>query len=290
MTGAAGFLGRAVVRRLRAAGLRVVASDLRASSGIVAANLEDPRAAARLVRRVRPGTVVHLAGCAAPRGAAPPEAYHRANAHATLVLLRALAARPPRRFVLASTAEAYGRGRPPFREGDALLPESPYAVSKALAEAFTRAAAAWGIRSVVLRFALLYGEGDDPRRWMAGLLRALRGGPPFRMTRGLQRRDFLHVEDAAAAVVRAARRAGIDGETFNVGSGRSERLRDVARIAARIAGAPLARRVRLGALPTRPGEIVAYRLSVSAARRRLGWRAEISLEEGIRRTLGAEGS
>ncbi len=105
------------------------------------------------------------------------------------------------------------------------------------------------------------------------------------MTGGEQRRDFLHVGDAAAAVASllSRRTAGV----WNLASGESPSVREAAELAAGIAGRPGL--LRVGALPYRPGEVFDYRLDASALRRALDWRPRITLAAGLERLWKEQG-
>ena len=228
--------------------------------------------------------VFHLAG---GRRAEPAEALEgnlEANVDTTLGLIEAFRQRPPQAFVLASTGEVYGRQAAPFREDAPALPETPYAVSKAMAEiaglaAFRRS----GFPFVIARLAVVYGPEQPATMFVPQLAEAIARGEAFAMTGGEQVRDLVYVEDAVRALALLARCEQAAGQVVNVGSGRGAPLREVAETALRVAGRSIP--LRLGELPYRPGEIMDYRLSMDRLAGLTGWSPGVSLEDGLRRTI-----
>lgn len=186
LTGASGFVGRAVAARLAAEGLRPRLLLRRPdpalealAEGVVRGDLRDPAALAALVEGAE--TVVHLGGLVA---AVRPEAFHAVNAEATGRLAQAAAEAGVRRFLLVSSLAAREPG------------VSPYAASKRAAEALL-AEAAPGLARCVLRPPGVYGPGDRAtlpifRQLSAGLV-AMPAVPGARFS-------LLFVEDLAAAV------------------------------------------------------------------------------------------
>jgi nucleoside-diphosphate-sugar epimerase len=112
---------------------------------------------------------------------------------------------------------------------------------------------------------------------LGALLGSLRRREPFAMTWGEQRRDFLHVEDAAEAAARVLEQR--EEGTWNLASGESLTVRQAAELGAAIAGRPDL--LRLGALPYRAREVFDARLDSSAVRAALGWRPRVTLRAGL---------
>lgn len=245
VTGATGFLGGTVARRLARHGEAVLATGRRpdalaalARDGLAAraARLEDPgdvaalfEAAARVAAEGRaPGgpshgsavrRVVHCAALSAPWG--PRAAFEAANVTATRNLVRAALAADVERFVHVSTPALYfdGSDRRDVRE-DAPLPPpvNHYTRTKLAAEHVVDSGVAAGLRAVTLRPRALFGPGDTtifPR-----LLRALERGRLPIIGDGANRVDLTYVENAALAVERALRASdGAVGRKYNVTNG-----------------------------------------------------------------------
>jgi nucleoside-diphosphate-sugar epimerase len=113
-------------------------------------------------------------------------------------------------------------------------------------------------------------------------MEAARSGSALPMTKGEQTREFTYVTDVAEAFAVAATHPAAVGEVFNVDRGEDYALRDVVGLVARVTGLPV--RAGFGAIPYRPGETMRFVGDPSKARERLGWKARIGLEEGVRRT------
>jgi nucleoside-diphosphate-sugar epimerase len=207
------------------------------------------------------------------------EAAHVAAPLAALARVRAGG-----RFVYLGSGEVYGPAQVPFRETQAPDPRSGYALAKLRGEnALASAAAAADVTLIVLRLAVVYGPGQAGTMLLPSLLAALRAGRRVPMTRGEQTRDFVHVDDVAAAV-RAALAEGAHGGLYNVGSGAETRVADAALALARLVGGEAAvALVGLGELPYREGEQMRYLLDGGRARAALGFVPHVALADGLAR-------
>ena len=193
-------------------------------------------------------------------------------------------------MIVASSDKAYGRQpQLPYTERQPLIPTFPYDVSKAAADLIARSYwHTYGLPVAVTRFANLYGGGDTNRSRLVpeAIGAALARRPPVIRSDGSPERDFLYVEDAAAAYV-AIWRALLDGrgagEAFNAGSGRPHRVGDVVDLICRLAGDIVAPEIRGTGVP--PGEIDRQWVDASKLRELTGWQPAVGLEEGLRRTI-----
>jgi nucleoside-diphosphate-sugar epimerase len=126
-----------------------------------------------------------------------------------------------------------------------------------------------------------YGPYEDPRRLLPSVVRALARGDPAPMTGGEQIRDYMHVEDVAAAVWAVARSQHVGA--INIASGTPTTVRVLAETAAQL----LDRREGLcvGALPYRPGEPMVIQASAQRLREEIGWRPRYDLARGLAETV-----
>ncbi len=295
ITGAEGFIGSHLTRRLAGEGARVSAlvrpgADLSRLAGLkdkIEIHPLDIRKAeplARMAESSRPRLIFHLAAVTDPSRS--PEGFDRClavNFTGTLNLLRALENIEYDRLIAACTAEVYGRNPAPFREDMLPDPVSPYSLSKAAATLLCRNwAAAYGCPVTVLRLFLVYGPGQGKEHFLPQLIESALAEKPFRMTPGEQTREYTYISDAVEGFIRAARR-GPAGEVVNLGSGEEISLRELVELVGKVLG----REVSLDPefLPYRENEIRRLVGDHSRARRLLGWRPLIGLEEGIRRTI-----
>ncbi len=313
VTGATGFVGRALVARLVSEG-RAVRGAVRASSGELPAQVErivvggiGPETAwKRAVDGVH--AVVHLAARVHMTGEEATRSlplFRAVNAAASETLARAARNAGVRRFVLLSTTTVYGdrsRGRP-FDESSAPAPASLYAKSKLEAEQLVAGALAGSpTELVVLRPPLVY--GPNAKGNFARLVRLVRRGVPLPLASVRNRRSLVFVGNLVDAIVRVLDHPAAAGRTYVVSDGEDLSTPDlIARVAAalgrppRLFAFPPALLRFAGALLGRGDEIgrLLDDMVVDGSRIRdeLGWRAPFSLDEGLARTAAryaAQGS
>jgi UDP-glucose 4-epimerase len=296
VTGGAGFIGSHVVDAFVGRGHDVsVVDNLTTGSAAwvnSAARLHvvDLRSArlAEVFAVERPEAVAHLAAQAAvSRSVVDPAFDASVNVMGGLNLLECCRRAGVRQLIYSSSGGAgYGDTDViPTPEEHPSLPASPYGITKVAMEHY---AAAWtaihGIRAVSLRYANVYGPRQNPQG-EAGVVaifchRLLTGQPPIVNGDGEQTRDYVYVEDVAAANVRALDRPEVDGG-INVGTGVETTVNDLYGRLRRVAGV----RVEAERGPARPGEQRRSCLAPGRAARLLGWVPAVSLDEGLARTF-----
>lgn len=289
VTGAAGQIGRALVRTLAAAGLPHRGLDRVPGGGhapFLVADLAETRPDA-LRRFLAPVThAVHLASRVTNEKSVADfyESQFRVNVAGTLKLLEALPS-TLRHFAFASTMTIYGNGaRSPVDESAPPAPNCIYALSKLagerVVESFSRRA---GVPAAILRIASVYGPDSPAGRAVTAMIdAALDGGRPRIHGSGGARRDYIFVDDLCGAVVSAAL-AGSRG-LFNVGTGVGTSALELARLVLRLAG-------RAGEQPLLdPGAGDAQSESslvydIKRMRTVIGYEPRTPIEEGLRRVL-----
>jgi UDP-glucose 4-epimerase len=248
------------------------------------APLADGMAVAEAVAGV--DAIVHLAARAGiPDSVADPLGTFEVNVAQTLGLLDAARQAHVGRFVFASSNAAAGDHEPPADEADLPHPRSPYGASKLAIEAYCQAyAATFGMAACALRFSNAYGPYSlHKKSVVAAWLRAALAGEPVTVQGdGEQTRDFVYSSDLATAVVAAldAREDVVAGELFQVGTGRETTINELA-VAI---GAAVGRRLETVHAEARAGDIRRNVSRIDKAADRLGYRATISLEDGLART------
>jgi CDP-glucose 4,6-dehydratase len=306
VTGAYGMLGAWLVRALLDRGERVVvlkrdravgsALELEGAEArchVVHGDVADEALMARVVVEEEVGTVFHLAAQTIVGAAnTAPASTFTTNIQGTWAVLEAARLGGADRVVVAASDKAYGEHATlPYTEDMALQPRHPYDVSKAATDLIARSYwHTFGLPVATTRFANIYGGGDlNPSRLIPELVAAaLDGRAPRIRSDGTPERDFLYVEDAAAAYLAIADAladdgAGARGEAFNAGGGRPVSVREVIDTLGRVAGRSL------GAVydpaNTTPGEISRQYVDITKIRETCGWEPRVGLEEGLRRTL-----
>jgi UDP-glucose 4-epimerase len=298
VTGASGFIGSHLTRRLIAEGAQVHALtstvssvyptrllDVRDDITLHEASLADRGALQLVAADIRPSIVFHLGAYThVGKSWQRVDECIQVNIQGTVNLLMALEPFGFTRFINTGTSEIYGDVDVPFREDGPVHPISPYSVSKHSAEEFCRifaAARSWPV--VRVRPFNAYGPMQSPDRVVPEIVTRALQRQPLRMTAGQQTREFNFVEDLAAGLVRVAVAPGIDGELFNLGCGREISIRDLASLVLHLMDDPI--EPEFAALPERPIEIPRMHADTTKAEHRLGWRAETSLQDGLARTI-----
>lgn len=216
------------------------------------------------------------------------DAFRRVNVDAAVECMTGAIAAGCRSIVYASTMHVYGDVPSPMRaEGSRTEPVSPYGRSKLqLERAAAALAARHGVPCTGLRYSNVYGPGEAHKGPMASqvfqIARQMRTGDPVIFGPGTQTRDFIHVDDAAAAAVTAARLAatrfagGPPPAILNCGTGRGTTFNDL--VAMLNAALGLARRPRY--VPEPPGYLRDVVLDIGPTTSLLSWRPR-SLAAGI---------
>ncbi|CCB65051.1 NAD(P)-dependent oxidoreductase [Hyphomicrobium sp. MC1] len=285
LTGATGFIGRQVLRSLVDDDIDVVVasrshdqkSDRYRVEGV---DLLDRRSVTDLISRTKPTHLLHLAWDVTP-GQFWTSPNNILWTTATLELMRAFAEGDGRRAVFAGTCAEYTWDRPLLVETGPTEPATFYGEMKDVTRRGVCAIGKrFGIPTAWGRLFWLYGPHEAPGRLVSDVAAALLSGRPALCSDGLQKRDYLNVEDAGRAFV-AALKSDWHG-AFNIGSGRAVPVRDIILELSR----ELKREdlVRLGAKPSNPNDPPEITADVGVLRNAIGFSPRYSFEEGIRDT------
>jgi UDP-glucose 4-epimerase len=288
VTGGAGFIGSNLVDALVARDDEVVVVDdlstgkrenLNGSARLVELDIRD--GVADLFAEVEPDVCFHLAAQAdVPTSVQRPDFDAEVNVVGSVRVLQAAGSRTA--VVFSSTGGAiYGECERPAREDDPRRPLSPYGVAKLAAEEYL---AAWnrlhGTRHTTLRFANVYGprqEAGLEGGVVAIFLDAMADGRETAIYGdGTQTRDFVHVDDVVSALLAATGSGGV----FNVGSGVETSVAELHAQCRSVAGDDRPPRLE----PPREGDVLHSVLDVTLIGQRLGWRPDVPLGDGLRRT------
>jgi UDP-glucose 4-epimerase len=319
ITGGCGFLGTALIRQLVEEGghsVRVVdnlsvgthedlesacrftestsedlgpiSTDERGSSvELVVGDIMDEELALRAVEGA--DAIVHFA---ANTGVAPsvedPRADCLTNVVGTFNYLEAARAHGVKRFVFASSGQAVGEVEPPIHEEIPPHPVSPYATSKLAGEGYCSSYfRTFGVETVALRFGNVYGPGSTHKNSaVARFTKRAMGGEVLEIYGdGTQTRDFIYIDDLVRAVRLAATVEGVGGETFQIATSAETSVQGLIEELLPVLSTAGIKDVEVSHAAPRQGDVRRNFADTSKAARLLGWRAEVILPEGLRRTV-----
>ncbi|MEG6522404.1 NAD(P)-dependent oxidoreductase [Desulfotomaculum sp. 1211_IL3151] len=293
VTGASGFIGTHLIKRLGQENVKVGAvirsnqSCIKEDNDIeiIQSDLNDFVNLQRQVHCFRPDIVYHLAGVR-PQGynwQAIQEAYE-INFLGTMNLFHALDGLKCESVILAGSAAEYGRGPAPYQEHQGLQAVSAYGSAKAAATSLGKLCYEYfKLPVVTLRFTLIYGPGQDESFFISQLIKTLLAGQPFPMTGGEQYRDFIYVSDVVEALWLAANNPRAAGGIFNIGQGFSQPIKDVAILIATMLDC--SERLEIGKMTYKKGEQFAYCVDTNLARQVLQWQPKVALMQGLKETI-----
>jgi nucleoside-diphosphate-sugar epimerase len=300
VTGGAGFIGSAIVRKLLDEGAsRIVVIDnlltgkernleeIRSRIDFQRADIRNYEEIAPLIRGA--GVVFHQAAIpSVPRSIDDPVPSHDVNANGTFNVLRAAREGQAGRVVYAASSSAYGDTEVlPKVESMTPRPKSPYALQKLIGEYYSSIfSGVYGLETVSLRYFNVYGPRQDPSSAYSGVLSlfmtaVLDRKVPKIFGDGEQSRDFTFVEDVAELNLKAARAKGVSGQMYNGGNGGRITLNQAWALLQKLEGVDIA--PAYGA--PRAGDVRDSQADTTLAVRDLGHAPRYSFEDGMRITL-----
>lgn len=291
VTGGAGFVGSHLAEALldRDADVRVLddfssgrRENVPSGADVVEGDIRDAETVRAAVGDC--DVVFHQAGLVSvPASVADPLASQAANVTGTLHVLEA-AREADARVVVASSVAVYGTpDETPVAETAPKDPQSPYGVDKLAVDAYARRYHdLYGLETVALRYFNVYGprqRAGDYSGVVATFLEQAGSGQPLTVHGdGTQTRDFVHVTDVVAANLAAATASDAAGRAYNVGTGDSVEIRELAELVRRVTGTDA------GIVHTdaRAGDVEHSEADAARAHRDLGWQATVDLADGLR--------
>ena len=294
VTGASGFVGACVLRQLVREGKNDIAALVRQPGSawrirdelphvrVIHAGLEDLHEIEGALRDFQPTHLVHLAWSGVlGRNRNDPAQYH--NVSQTMRLLDLALECGTRHFIGLGSQAEYGPCEARIDERTPTSPTTMYGASKLAACILAeRLCALTGARFAWLRLFSSYGPRDNPE-WMIPYLalKLLHREKPS-VTAAEQLWDYIHVDDAAAAIVAVTKADGASG-VFNLGSGSAPRLRDIIESVRDAIDPSLP--VGFGDVPYRPDQVMHLEADITRLARATGWAPKVALAEGIRDTV-----
>ncbi len=321
VTGATGFIGRTLVKRLQSRGHVpiVLVEDSGSAEGCFetgvdsypgadftfSGDLRNRNQIVEIVQASKPDKVIHLAAVGVTDPFLDYQSALEHNLLGTLNLLHALfetgdegsSAKQRSSLKQSSSAKQRSSTKQSSSVKQIIVARTPgeaenmnvYAASKAAAWAFCSMYARtryWPITGAIIFQA--YGPGQPAHTLVPAAVKAALAGEDFRMTSGDQQRDWIFIEDVADGLIAALDAYQTPGESFDLGTGISTSLLEVVRRVYRMVdrgGVPIP-----GAIPDRPGEVKTQIADANRTEQLTGWRSSISLEEGLKQVLAASSS
>lgn len=283
VTGASGFLGSRLCRRLLTEGAelhcvsRYAPVETRPGVTWHALDLADAASAQRVVLTVQPDIVFHLASrVTGSRDLVEVLPTLQANLAGTAALFAALCGTRCRRVVVTGSLEETSL------PGE--TPGSPYAAAKSAATSYARMFhGLYSLPVVIARLFMVYGpDSKNTSRLIPYVIQSLLNNRQPRLSSGQRQVDWVFVDDVVEGLLRAATCSRVDGETIDFGSGELLSVRGVVERISSLLDSSV--ELQFGALPDRPMEKVA-RADVQRTFQLTGWRPSTMLDDGLRLTI-----
>lgn len=296
VTGASGFIGAVMARRLLEAGrtdvhvlLRDAAKtwrleDVLPKLHVHRVDVTDRAGVFAAVQAIKPRTIFHLAVYGAYPTQKDVAQIEATTLHGTMNLLDAAETVGFDAFINVGSSSEYGFKNAPMKETDVLEPNSHYAVFKAAATNYCAyEAASKKLPIITVRPFSVYGPYEEPTRLVPTLLgKLLQGALPPLASPDIAR-DYIYVDDFVEACFAAATRLEHGGQVFNAGSGRQTTLKEIVDLAIRLVDAKVI--PEWGTMERRIWDQSVWVADVSKAKEKLGWSAHTDLEAGLLKTL-----
>jgi len=297
ITGAAGFVGANVTRRLLQDGHEVHLlirpdhamwriDDIRDDVRMHTADLGDRQRVEDAIREIKPDWVFHLAAHGAYSWQTDLSEIVRTNILGTVNVAEAAAKAGVETLVNTGSSSEYGYKDHAPSENEVVEPNSHYAVTKATATMFCRfTAQKSGIRMPTLRLYSVYGPYEEPRRLVPSLVvRALQSRLPP-LANPNTARDYVYVADVVEAYLLAATTDISDpGAVFNVGTGIQTTLHDIVDVTRQMLD--VTEPPSWGSLPDRTWDTTIWRADPTRIQRELGWTPRYDVRSGLAETIG----
>ncbi|MCC7073397.1 MAG: GDP-mannose 4,6-dehydratase [Deltaproteobacteria bacterium] len=301
VTGAGGFIGSHLAERLVVDGAKVRAmvhynalgswgwldeSPHAGNMEVLAGDILDGES----VREAMSGceVVFHLAALIAiPYSYRAPKSYVRTNVEGTLHVLHGARSLGTKRVIVTSTSEVYGTARTvPITEAHPLQAQSPYSATKIAADKIAESFhLSFGVPVVTLRPFNTFGPRQSARAVVPTIITQALAGDQVRLGNTAPTRDMNYVSNTVDGYMAAATAPGIDGETIQLGTGREVSVGDLVPMIGQILGKEL-RIARERERERREGsEVERLVADASRAGRLLGWKPQVTLEQGLERTV-----
>ncbi|OGD96483.1 hypothetical protein A3B52_02560 [Candidatus Curtissbacteria bacterium RIFCSPLOWO2_01_FULL_41_28] len=230
--------------------------------------------------------VIHMAGLiVVPESVADPVKYYDNNVLGAVNLLECMRDVGCRKIIFSSSACVYGTpDKLPIKEDAAVHPDNPYGATKAAIEVYLQTYhQIFNFDTIILRYFNPYGPGKMGKpitHAIPNFIKATLAKKPIPLYwKGEQIRDFIYIDDLARAHIDVLKLSGFN--IFNIGTEKGIKVKDIVEEIFKIVGF----RVPIADLGKRPGDVPANYASSAKLKKAVGWKAKVSLPEGLKRTI-----
>lgn len=293
ITGGAGFIGSHTSKLLLDKGHKVTILDnlslgrkefVDSRAKLVVADIADSKKTQESLKGI--DAVIHMAGLiVVPDSVKDPIGYCQNNVMGTISLLESMRKTGVKKIVFSSSACVYGSPKKlPLTEDSPIHPDNPYGASKASVETFLQSYNInFGFNTLILRYFNPYGPGEmhEPETHaIPNFIKSTLAKKPIPLYwKGEQIRDFIYIDDLAQAHIDVLNLSGY--QIFNVGTEKGVKVKDVIDKIFKIVGYTVA----VKDLGKRSGDVNANYASSKKLNEAVGWKAEVGLEEGLKKTI-----
>lgn len=294
ITGASGFIGSCLTRRLIAENAEVHLflkkdartwriDDLLKKVIVHVCDLSDLNELHVLITKIKPTIIYHLATYGAYSFQNDADRCVQTNIQGTWHLLKAVSKVDYELFVNTGSSSEYGFKKLPMKETDLLEPASYYAATKASQTLLcSHMARAEKKPIVTLRPFSVYGPYEEPSRFIPTLMKALLFKAKMDLVSPEISRDHIYVDDMVSAYLQVDQLKEFPGETFNIGTGVQSSIRDVVETAVRVTARTAD--FKWGAMPSRLWDTTIWISDITKTKQLLNWTPAVSLEKGLLQT------
>ncbi len=295
VTGAGGFIGACLIRRLihERADVSIIlkpnsntwrVKEVLNKVRVFKGDLADIASVFQAVKAVKPTVIYHLAAHGAYPFQKDAEKIIKTNVLGTWNLLKACDDIDYKIFVNTGSSSEYGAKKHPMKETDVLEPNSYYAVAKSAQTLLCQHVARSQKRPIcTFRLFSVYGYYEESTRLVPTLIRSCLTGQDLNMVSPKTARDFIFIEDVLNAYLRLERLKKASGEIFNIGTGRQTALKEIVGIALDVTGAKV--KVSWGKMPPRIWDTDLWVADMKKTNRFLSWKAKASFKNGFTKTV-----
>jgi len=293
VTGANGFIGRHLCKKLSFLGCSVVGlgrtkeikNPFINKQYIV--DMSDEEYLDKIIMEISPDIVIHLAGEKFNNSDYGYKSSYKNNIRGSInLILSCKNLKNLKSFISIGSCEEYGQQNVPFNEKLRELPNSSYGCSKLSVTQFLQSLSrSFGFPCLIIRPSVIYGPGQSSGMFIPSLINNLLKGHEFDMTLGEQTRDFVFVDDLVESIILSCSVKFLNASLVNVSSGEGVYIKDVAKMIANLITPESIDLINFGAKSYGECETMDYYASNSVAYDLLNWKPKLSLEAGVKITL-----